>query len=59
MMVLGHKLGHFANRDHLRGLSRDAMVRLALAAFLRDMGLVGAIATDNAAVLTNAQFSQR
>ena len=58
-MVLGHELGHFANRDHLRGLSRSVMVRLALAAFLGDAGSVGAIATNSISVLTNAQFSQK
>ena len=58
-MVLGHELGHFANRDHLRGLSRNVMVRLALAAFLGDAGSVGAIATNSLSVLTNAQFSQK
>lgn len=58
-MVLGHELGHFANRDHLRGLSRNVMVRLALAAFLGDAGSVGAIATNSISVLTNAQFSQK
>ena len=30
MMVLGHELGHFANRDHLRGLSRQILIRLSL-----------------------------
>ncbi len=58
-MVLGHELGHFANRDHLRGLSRSVMVRLVLATFLGDAGSVGAIATNSVSVLTNAQFSQK
>ena len=58
MMVLGHELGHFANRDHLRGLTRQVMVRLVLAAALGDAGAVGAIATNSASVLTSAQFSQ-
>ena len=35
MMVLGHELGHFANRDHLRGLGRALLVQIAIAAFFR------------------------
>ncbi|NET51264.1 MAG: M48 family metallopeptidase, partial [Merismopedia sp. SIO2A8] len=59
MMVLGHELGHFANRDHLRGLSRQIMVRLVLAAFLGDIGSIGAIATSSTSMIANAQFSQQ
>ncbi|MEO1620812.1 MAG: M48 family metallopeptidase [Cyanobacteria bacterium J06632_3] len=58
MMVLGHELGHFANRDHLRGLSRQLMVRLSLSAFFGDLGALGAIASNSVSSLTNAQFSQ-
>lgn len=58
MMVLGHELGHFANRDHLRGLSRQIMLRLALSSVLGDLGSVGAIATNSVSALSNAQFSQ-
>ncbi len=58
MMILGHELGHFANRDHLRGLTRQVMVRLVLAAALGDAGAVGAIATNSASAITSAQFSQ-
>lgn len=58
MMILGHELGHFANRDHLRGLSRQLLVRLSLSALLGDLGALGSIATDSASVLANAQFSQ-
>jgi predicted Zn-dependent protease len=58
MMVLGHELGHFAHRDHLRGLTRQLLVRLSLAAMLGDAGAVGAIATNSVSTITNAQFSQ-
>jgi len=58
MMVLGHELGHFANRDHLRGLSRQLLVRLSLAAVFGDLGSLVGIATDSAVVLSDAQFSQ-
>lgn len=57
-MVLGHELGHFANRDHLRGLGRQIAVRLALAYFLGDAGTIGAIATSSTTMIANAQFSQ-
>ena len=59
MMVLGHELGHFANRDHLRGLSRRVLVRLSLSALLGDFGALGSVATQGIATLTDAQFSQR
>lgn len=58
MMVLGHELGHFANRDHLRGLSRQVLLRLSLSAFLGDFGSIGAIATNSISAISNAQFSQ-
>lgn len=59
MMVLGHELGHFANRDHLRGLSRQVLIRLSLSAMLGDFGAIGSIATSSISTLSNAQFSQR
>jgi len=58
MMILGHELGHFANRDHLRGLSRQLLVRLSLATVFGDLGSLVGIATDSAIVLSDAQFSQ-
>lgn len=59
MMVLGHELGHFANRDHLRGLSRQVLLRLSLSGILGDFGSIGAIATTSISALSNAQFSQQ
>ncbi|MEL6492041.1 MAG: M48 family metallopeptidase [Cyanobacteria bacterium J06634_6] len=59
MMVLGHELGHFANRDHLRGLSRQVMLQLVLSGVFGDLGSVGAIATNSVSALSNAQFSQK
>ncbi|MEB3272833.1 MAG: M48 family metallopeptidase [Prochlorothrix sp.] len=58
MMVLGHELGHFAHRDHLRGLGRGIVVRVALAAVLGDVGTLGSIAIAGAENLSNAQYSQ-
>ncbi|MEA5466708.1 M48 family metallopeptidase [Leptothoe sp. PORK10 BA2] len=59
MMVLGHELGHFTNRDHLRGLSRQVLISLSLSALFGDFGSLGSIATSSIATLSNAQFSQR
>ena len=59
MMVLGHELGHFANRDHLRGLSRQVLIRLSLSTLLGDFGSLGSIATNSISALSNAQFSQQ
>lgn len=42
-MVLGHELGHFRNRDHLRGMGRAMVYGLALAAVL---GRTSGPATD-------------
>ncbi|KKI99167.1 M48 family metallopeptidase [Prochlorothrix hollandica] len=58
MMVLGHELGHFAHRDHLRGLGRGIVLRLALATVFGDVGTLGAIAVSGAENLSNAQYSQ-
>lgn len=58
MMVLGHELGHFAHRDHLRGLGRGLAVRVALVAVFGDIGALGSIAISGAENLSNAQYSQ-
>jgi predicted Zn-dependent protease len=58
MMVLGHELGHFAHRDHLRGLGRGLVLQLALATFFGDTGSLAAIAASGAVELSKAQFSQ-
>ena len=54
MMVLGHELGHFAHRDHLRSLGRSLLVQVVLAYFFGDLNsLQSAIST-----VSTAQFSQ-
>jgi predicted Zn-dependent protease len=57
-MVLGHELGHFANRDHLRGLTRQVMLSLVLSSMFGDVGSIGAIASNSIYAISNAQFSQ-
>jgi predicted Zn-dependent protease len=58
MMVLGHELGHFAHRDHLRRLGRELVLQLALAAFLGDTGGLQSIAVSAIRTVGDAQFSQ-
>lgn len=58
MMVLGHELGHFANRDHLRSLGRGLVSQLVLASIFGDLGSLGNIALAGATNLGNAQYSQ-
>ncbi|NEQ28350.1 MAG: M48 family metallopeptidase [Microcoleus sp. SIO2G3] len=58
MMVLGHELGHFAHRDHLRGLGRALMVQIAIAAFLGDAGAIQSLAASAVAAVSRSQFSQ-
>lgn len=58
MMIMGHELGHFANRDHLRGLGQRLLFRLAIASILGDAGTIGSIATSGATALSDSRFSQ-
>lgn len=58
MMVLGHELGHFANRDHLRSLGRAVVVQIAIAYFVGDVGTIQSIAASGIAAFSNAQYSQ-
>jgi Zn-dependent protease with chaperone function len=54
VFVLGHELGHFRNRDHLRGLGRGLAFSLVLAA----VGLSGSGSAVQLAVVAG-QFTQR
>ncbi len=58
MMVLGHELGHFANRDHLRSLGRAVVVQIAISYFIGDVGTIGSVAVSGVETISNAQFSQ-
>jgi predicted Zn-dependent protease len=59
MMVLGHELGHFAHRDHLRGLGQAILWQILLGTITGDPGSMTAIAGAGAANLSAAQFSQQ
>ena len=58
MMVLAHELGHFANRDHLRGLGQGLLLQVAIASFIGDGGWVLSSAAAGVAALSKAQYSQ-
>jgi predicted Zn-dependent protease len=59
MMVLGHELGHFANRDHLRRLGQALLWQVVLGTVFGDPGSLTALAGAGAAQLSTAQFSQQ
>ncbi len=56
MMVLGHELGHFAHRDHLRGLGRGILVQLLASLLFGNAGSIGAAGLETFA---QSHFSQQ
>ena len=58
MMVLGHELGHFAHRDHLRGLGRSLLLQIVIATFFGDVSSLQSIAASGVAAVSRSQFSQ-
>lgn len=58
MMVLAHELGHFAHRDHLRGLGRTILVQIVFAMFFGDAGALQSAAASGIEGVTRSQFSQ-
>jgi predicted Zn-dependent protease len=58
MMVLGHELGHFAHRDHMRSLGRQLLIQIAIAAFLGDSSSLQAAAASGIVALSQSQYSQ-
>ena len=58
-MVLGHELGHFAHRDHLRGLGRTIVWQLALGSLFGDVSAWQRLAIAGIEQLSQAQYSQR
>jgi predicted Zn-dependent protease len=54
-LVLGHEIGHFRNRDHLRGLGRGIALAVVLGALgLADSGATSSLATFAAGVADRA-----
>lgn len=58
MMVLGHELGHFAHRDHLRGIVRQLGLQIVLSMILGNTGGLESSAINVIQVISNAKFSQ-
>ena len=58
MMVLGHELGHFAHRDHLRGLGNTLLIKACLSFFLGDLGIFQIPVGNSIEAIANAQYSQ-
>ncbi len=59
MMILGHELGHFKNRDHLRGLGNTLLLQIVFSSLFGDIGSVAAISTTSIEAISRAQFSQQ
>lgn len=58
-MVLGHELGHFVNRDHLRTLTRQLTLNLILVSIFPEAGGLQSLAVSGMRALSSAQFSQQ
>ena len=58
MMVLGHELGHFAHRDHLRQLGRGLLMQITISSLFGDISGIQSIALSAAQTIGNSRFSQ-
>lgn len=58
MMILGHELGHFAHRDHMRQLGRGILMQLAISSIFGDVSGLSSIALSAATQVSNSRFSQ-
>jgi predicted Zn-dependent protease len=59
MMILGHELGHFAHRDHLRGLGNILVLRITISYFLGDASIFNSIIATSIKAISQAQYSQK
>ena len=59
MMILGHELGHFANRDHLRGLGNILVLRVTIAYVLGDANVFKSIVATTVRAISRANYSQK
>jgi predicted Zn-dependent protease len=59
MMVLGHELGHFAHRDHLRSLGNILVLRMTISYFLGDASIFNSILATTVETISQAQYSQK
>ncbi|MEP0855377.1 M48 family metallopeptidase [Trichocoleus sp. DQ-U1] len=58
MMVLGHELGHFAHRDHLRALVRQLLLPIAIATVFGDAAGLSSAAATGVQAVSSSRFSQ-
>jgi predicted Zn-dependent protease len=58
MMVLGHELGHFVHRDHLRGIGRSLLLQATLSYLFGDAGSLAGIAASVAETIGSSSYSQ-
>ena len=58
MMILGHELGHFANRDHFRSLGKTLAIRVAIASIFGDSGTLANTVGVLIENISNASYSQ-
>jgi predicted Zn-dependent protease len=58
MMILGHELGHFAHRDHLRGLGKSLIIRSAIAYLIGNSSMLESALGNMVNSIANAQYSQ-
>lgn len=57
IFVLAHELGHFANRDHLKGLGRSLVLFVISSAVFRDSGITDFL--QNSLTKAEMKFSQQ
>ncbi len=57
VMILGHEVGHFAHRDHLRSLGNVLLFKLIISYFLGNIDILNS-GVDLANVIVNSQYSQ-
>ncbi|WP_330204921.1 M48 family metallopeptidase [Cyanobacterium sp. Dongsha4] len=58
VMILGHEIGHFAHRDHLKSLGNMLLFKLIISSIVGDLDIFNS-GVDLAHILVNARYSQR
>jgi predicted Zn-dependent protease len=59
MMILGHELGHFSHRDHLRSLGNILVLRMTISYFLGDASVFKSLIATTIKAISQAQYSQK
>lgn len=58
MMILGHELGHFHHRDHLRSLGKSLVIKIVIASIFGDTGTLASSAGIAIETISNSRYSQ-